>query len=101
MHPTATEIHTFNYLDLVGYLAVGNLNPSPLGYVGGSDVFSTITPAAPPGIAPAVGALSRGGGSILGIMDGLGGAPARVAPGAPAFSWGRQSALGRGDGATF
>lgn len=35
--PTGTENHTFNYLDLVRYLAVGNLNPSPLGYVGGSD----------------------------------------------------------------
>lgn len=41
--PTGTENHTFNYLDLVRYLAVGNLNPSPLGYVGGSDVFTTIT----------------------------------------------------------
>ena len=39
MQPTGTESHTFNYLDLVRYLAVGNLNPSPLGYVGGSDVF--------------------------------------------------------------
>lgn len=45
--PTGTENHTFNYLDLVRYLAVGNLNPSPLGYVGGSDVFTTITPATP------------------------------------------------------
>ena len=39
MQPTGTDIHTFNYLDLVGYLAVNNLNPAPLGYVGGSDVF--------------------------------------------------------------
>ena len=47
--PTGTDNHTFNYLDLVNYLAVGNLNPSPLGYVGGSDVFTTITPAAAQG----------------------------------------------------
>src|SRR5947209_414756 len=36
VQPTGTENHTFNYMDLVRYLAVGNLNPSPLGYVGGS-----------------------------------------------------------------
>ena len=39
VQPTGTENHTFKYLDLVRYLAVGNLNPSPLGYVGGSDVL--------------------------------------------------------------
>lgn len=57
--PTGTENHTFNYLDLVRYLAVGNLNPSPLGYVGGSDVFTTITPATAQGIASAVDAFPR------------------------------------------
>ena len=60
MQPTGTENHTFNYLDLVGYLAVGNLNPSPLGYVGGSDVFPTINAGAAQGIAAAVDAFPRG-----------------------------------------
>src|SRR6201997_3475773 len=72
MQPSGTENHTFNYLDLVNYLAVGNLNPSPLGYVGGSDVFTTITPAAAQGIASAVDAFP---------------------PGATAFPWRQQSAL--------
>ncbi len=87
MQPTGTENHTFNYLDLVGYLAVGNLNPSPLGYVGGSDVFPTITPAAAQGIASAVDAFPRGAGRALAIMHALDGALASVAPGATAFPW--------------
>lgn len=93
MQPTGTENHTFNYLDLVRYLAVGNLNPSPLGYVGGSDVFPTITPAAAQGIASAFDAFPRGAGRALVIMHALDGALANVAPGASAFPWRRQSAL--------
>jgi FAD/FMN-containing dehydrogenase len=93
MQPTGTENHTFNYLDLVRYLAVGNLNPTPLGYVGGSDVFPTISPAAAQGIASAVDAFPRGAGRMLAIMHALDGALASVAPGATAFPWRRQSAL--------
>ena len=93
MQPTGTDSHTFNYLDLVNYLAVGNLNPSPLGYVGGSDVFTTITPAAAQGIAAAVNAFPRGAGRMLAIMHALDGALATVAPGATAFPWRRQSSL--------
>jgi hypothetical protein len=93
MQPTGTENHTFNYLDLVKYLAVGNLNPSPLGYIGGSDVFTTITPAAAQGIASAVDAFPRGAGRMLAIMHALDGALASVAPGATAFPWRQQSAL--------
>ncbi|HZA08552.1 FAD-binding oxidoreductase [Mycobacterium sp.] len=93
MQPTGTENHTFNYLDLVRYLAVGNLNPSPLGYVGGSDVFTTITPAAAQGIASAVDAFPRGAGRMLAIMHALDGVLATVAPEATAFPWRRQSAL--------
>lgn len=92
MQPTGTDNHTFNYLDLVRYLA-GNLNPSPLGYVGGSDVFPTITPAAAQGIASAVDSFPRGAGRMLAIMHALDGALATVAPGATAFPWRRQSAL--------
>jgi FAD/FMN-containing dehydrogenase len=91
--PTGTENHTFNYLDLVRYLAVNNLNPSPLGYVGGSDVFATITPAAAKVIASAVDAFPRGAGRMLAIMHALDGALASVAPGATAFPWRRHSAL--------
>ena len=93
LQPTGTDTHTFNYLDLVNYLAVGNLNPSPLGYVGGSDVFTTITPAAAQGIAAAVDAFPHGAGRMLAIMHALDGALADVAPGATAFPWRRQSSL--------
>jgi FAD/FMN-containing dehydrogenase len=93
MQPTGTENHTFNYLDLVRYLAVNNLNPSPLGYVGGSDVFQTINAGAAQGIAAAVDAFPRGAGRMLAIMHALDGALASVAPGATAFPWRQQSAL--------
>jgi FAD/FMN-containing dehydrogenase len=91
--PSGTEYHTFNYLDLVRYLAVGNLNPSPLGYVGGSDVFPTINAATAQGIASAVNAFPRGAGRMLAIMHALDGALASVAPAATAFPWRRESAL--------
>lgn len=93
VQPTGTENHTFNYLDLVRYLAVNNLNPAPVGYVGGSDVFTTITPAVAQGIAAAVDAFPRNAGRMLAIMHALDGAMATVAPGATAFPWRRQSAL--------
>ncbi|MGH3557271.1 MAG: FAD-binding protein [Mycobacterium sp.] len=93
IQPTGTENHTFNYLDLVRYLAVGNLDPSPLGYVGGSDVLPTINAGAAQGIASAVGAFPRGAGRMLAIMHTLDGAVVDVAPGASAFPWRRQSAL--------
>ena len=93
MQPTGTENHTFNYLDLVRYLAVNNLNPSPLGYVGGSDVFPTINAGAAQGIAAAVDAFPRGAGRMLAIMHALDAALASVAPGATAFPWRQQSAL--------
>ncbi|BBX98909.1 FAD-dependent oxidoreductase [Mycobacterium lacus] len=93
MQPIGTENHTFNYLDLVRYLAVNNLNPSPLGYVGGSDVFPTVNGAVAQGIASAVDAFPRGAGRMLAIMHALDGALADVAAGATAFPWRRQSAL--------
>ncbi len=93
LQPSGTENHTFNYLDLVNYLAVGNLNPSPLGYVGGSDVFATVNAGVAQGIASAVNAFPRGAGRMLAIMHALDGALAAVAPGATAFPWRRQSAL--------
>ena len=108
LQPIATDNHTFNYLDLVRYLAVNNLNPAPLGYVGGSDVFPSITPAAAQGIAAAFDAFPPGAGRPLVIMHALDGALATVAPGATAFPWRQQSALvqwyvetsGSPDGAT-
>ncbi|SON59699.1 putative FAD-linked oxidoreductase YvdP [Mycobacterium simulans] len=93
VQPTGTENHTFNYMDLVRYLAVNNLNPSPLGYVGGSDVFPTVNSAVAQGIASAVDAFPRGAGRMLAIMHALDGALASVAPGATAYPWRRQSAL--------
>lgn len=93
VQPTGTDNHTFNYLDLVRYLAVGNLNPSPLGYVGGSDVLPVVNAATAQGIAKAVDAFPRGAGRMLAIMHALDGALADVAPGATAFPWRRQYAL--------
>lgn len=93
VQPTGTENHTFNYLDLVNYLAVGNLNPSPLGYVGGSDVLPVVNAATAQGIAKAVDAFPRGAGRMLAIMHALDGALADVASGATAFPWRRQYAL--------
>jgi len=80
-------------MDLVRYLAVGNLNPSPLGYVGGSDVLPVINAGAAQAIASAVDAFPRGAGRMLAIMHALDGALATVAPGATAFPWRRQSSL--------
>ncbi|OBH93078.1 FAD-binding oxidoreductase [Mycobacterium scrofulaceum] len=93
VQPTGIDNHTFNYLDLVRYLAVGNLNPAPLGYVGGSDVLSVVDAATAQGIAQAVNAFPRGAGRMLAIMHALDGALADVAPGATAFPWRRQYAL--------
>jgi FAD/FMN-containing dehydrogenase len=93
MQPSGTDTHTFNRMDMVRYLAVNNLNPAPLGYVGGSDVFPAITPAAAQGIAAAVNAFPRGAGRMLAIMHALDGALATVAPNATAYPWRRQSAL--------
>ncbi len=92
MQPAGTDIQTLNYLDLVKYLA-GNLNPAPLGYVGGSDVFTVVDAGAARGIAAAMNAFPRDGGRMLVIMHALDGALATVAPGATAFPWRRQSAL--------
>lgn len=93
VQPSGTENHTFNYLDLVKYLAVGNLTPAPLGYVGGADVFPVINAGAAQGIASAVNAFPRAAGRMLAIMHALDGAVAGVAPGASAFPWRQQSAL--------
>jgi len=59
----------------------------------GSDVFTTLTPAAAKGIASAVDAFPRGAGRALAIMHAMDGALATVAPGATAFPWSRQSSL--------
>jgi FAD/FMN-containing dehydrogenase len=93
VQPTGTDVQTFNYLDLVKYLAGNNLNPAPLAYVGGSDVFPTINAGAAQGIAAAINAFPPGAGRMLAIMHTLDGALATVAPGATAFPWRGQSAL--------
>ncbi|MEN3222894.1 FAD-binding oxidoreductase [Mycolicibacterium porcinum] len=93
LQPAGTENRTLNYLDLVKFLAADNLNPAPLGYAGGSDVFQSITPAAAQGIAAAFNAFPGGAGRPLVIMHALDGALATVGPGDTAFPWRRQSAL--------
>lgn len=91
--PAATNARTVNHLELVKYLAADNLHPAPLGYVGGSDVFQTITPAAAQGIAAAFGAFPGGAGRPLVIMHDLGGALSSVAPTATPFPWRQHSSL--------
>ncbi|OBA95195.1 oxidoreductase [Mycobacteriaceae bacterium 1482268.1] len=93
LQPAGSDTHTFNYLDLVKYLAVENLNPAPVGYVGGSDVFPVVNAGVAQGIAAAVNAFPAGAGRLLAIMHALDGALATVAPGATAFPWRGQSAL--------
>jgi FAD/FMN-containing dehydrogenase len=93
LQPASTDIQTLNYMDLVRYLAANNLNPAPLGYVGGSDVFPTINAGAAQGIANAMNAFPAEAGRMLVIMHTLDGALATVAPGATAFPWRRHSAL--------
>jgi hypothetical protein len=93
VQPTGTDVQTFNYLDLTKYLAGNNLNPAPLAYIGGSDVFRTVDAGAAQGIAAAVNAFPAGAGRMLAIMHTLDGALATVAPGATAFPWRGQSAL--------
>ncbi|GFG52787.1 FAD-linked oxidoreductase [Mycolicibacterium agri] len=93
MQPARTDSHTFNYLDLVKYLAVNNLNPAPLGYVGGSDVFRTVDAGTAQGIAAAVNAFPPEAGRMIAIMHALDGALATVGPGATAFPWRGPSAL--------
>jgi FAD/FMN-containing dehydrogenase len=93
LQPTATDVQTFNYLDLTKYLASNNLNPAPTAYVGGSDVFATINAGAAQGIASAVSSFPPGAGRMLAIMHTLDGALAGVAPTATAFPWRGQSAL--------
>lgn len=93
MQPTGAETHTFNRMELVRYLAVGNLDPAPLGYVGGSDVLPLVNAGAAQGIAAAVNAFPHGAGRMMAIMHALDGALATVAPGATAFPWRRQYAL--------
>ena len=66
MQPAGTDTHTFNYLDLVKYLAVNNLNPAPLGYVGGSDVFPIINAGAAQGHRRSGQRLSAHGGPHVG-----------------------------------
>ncbi|BDB41522.1 MULTISPECIES: FAD-dependent oxidoreductase [Mycobacterium] len=93
VQPTSTDHHTFNYLDLVKYLAVENLNPSPLGYVGGSDVFPTLDAGAAKAIAAALDAFPRAAGRGLVIMHAMDGALATVAPNATAFPYRRHAAM--------
>ncbi|MBU9763850.1 FAD-binding oxidoreductase [Mycobacterium sp. TNTM28] len=93
LQPANMDTRTSNYLDLVKFLAADNLNPSPLGYVGGSDVFGSITPATAQAIAAAFEAFPGGAGRPLVIMHALDGALATVGPGDTAFPWRRQSAL--------
>ena len=92
LQPLRTDIQTMNYMDQVKYLA-GNLNPAPLAYVGGSDVFPTVDAGAAKGIAAAMNAYPPETGRMLVIMHALDGALATVAPGATAFPWRQHSAL--------
>lgn len=93
VQPSGTDVQTLNYLDLTKYLAGNNMNPAPLAYVGGSDVFRNSDAGTARGIAAAVNAFPPEAGRMLAIMHTLDGALASVAPTATAFPWRGQAAL--------
>lgn len=91
--PTAVVNKTLSHMDLVTYLAGGSSTPSPVGFVAGSDVLSTLNSAAAKAIATAIGQWPASGGKASLLVDPLDGAAGDVAPGDTAFPWRKQSAL--------
>ncbi len=91
--PTAVVNKTLSHMDLVTYLAGGGSTGSPVGFVAGSDVLSTLNAAAAKAIATAIGQWPASGGKASLLVDPLDGAAGDVAPGDTAFPWRKQSAL--------
>jgi len=91
--PTAVVNKTLSHMDLVTYLAGGSSTGSPVGFVAGSDVLSTLNSAAAKAIATAIGQWPASGGKASVLVDPLDGAVGDVAPGDTAFPWRKQSAL--------
>ena len=91
--PTAVQNKTLSHMDLVTYLAGGSSTTSPVGFVAGSDVVSTVNSAAARAIATAIGQWPASGGKASLLVDPLDGAVGDVAPADTAFPWRKQSAL--------
>jgi FAD/FMN-containing dehydrogenase len=91
--PTAVQNKTLSHMDLVTYLAGGSSAASPVGFVGGSDVLSTMNSAAAHAIATAIGQWPASGGKASVLVDPLDGAVGDVGAGDTAFPWRKQSAL--------
>jgi FAD/FMN-containing dehydrogenase len=91
--PSAVQTKTFSHMDLVMYLAGGSATPSPRGFVAGSDVISTINPAAAHGIATAIGEWPSTAGQASVLVEPLGGAIGDIGAADTAFPWRQQSAV--------
>lgn len=91
--PTAVQNKTLSHMDLVTYLAGGSSTTSPVGFVAGSDVVSTVNSAAARAIATAIGQWPASGGKASLLVDPLDGAVGDIAPADTAFPWRKQSAL--------
>lgn len=91
--PTAVQNKTLGHMDLVTYLAGGSSTTSPVGFVAGSDVITTVNSAAAHAIATAIGQWPASGGKASLLVDPLDGAVGDIAPGDTAFPWRKQSAL--------
>lgn len=91
--PSAVQNKTFGRQDLVMYLAGGTSSPPPRGFVGGSDVVSTVNSGAAHAIATAIGQWPATAGKASVLVDPLSGAVADVAPADTAFPWRQQSAV--------
>lgn len=91
--PTAVVNKTLGHMDLVTYLAGGSSTASPVGFVAGSDVLSTMNSAAAHAIATAIGQWPASAGKASVLIDPLDGAAGDVGSGDTAFPWRKQSAL--------
>ncbi|OBJ01903.1 oxidoreductase [Mycobacterium alsense] len=91
--PTAVQNKTLGHMDLVTYLAGGGSTTSPVGFVAGSDVLTTMNSDAAHAIATAIGRWPASGGKASVLVDPMDGAVGDVAPGDTAFPWRKQSAL--------
>jgi FAD/FMN-containing dehydrogenase len=91
--PTAVVNKTLGHMDLVTYLAGGSSTASPVGFVAGSDVLSTMNSAAAHAIATAIGQWPASGGKASVLIDPLDGVVGDVPAGNTAFPWRQQSVL--------
>jgi hypothetical protein len=74
-------------MDLVQYLGGGSATNQPHGFVAGSDVLSTMTPAAANSIVAAISAWPNAAGTAHVLIDPLNGATGDIDAAGSAFPW--------------